>query len=126
MITYNRECALIAGAILALAAEGDQKKESVLVESYLRITDRIFEAREGRGSRQRCAKWFYKSFLAITVITLIYRQISTVGKIAKLCYKIAKAAGWHQRLSVLGLRTSGNWEHAFSTKMASACQGWIH
>jgi len=50
-ITYNRECALIAGAILAAVAAGDPKREDGLVASYLRITDKIFAAREGRGRR---------------------------------------------------------------------------
>jgi hypothetical protein len=53
MVTYTRECTLIAGAILALAANGDEKRETDLVESYLRITDRIFDERDGRSGRQR-------------------------------------------------------------------------
>jgi hypothetical protein len=51
--TLNRECNQIAGAILALAANGEQEREDDLVASYLRITDCIFEAREGRGTKIR-------------------------------------------------------------------------
>jgi hypothetical protein len=57
VITYTRECTLIAGAILALAADGDEERESDLVESYLRITDKIFAEREGRSARQQIKRF---------------------------------------------------------------------